>query len=261
MIRWCSYCQQYMGESEPFDYFAMTHGICDRCRAKLAAGGKNMVDNAKVIMDYYSRLREACFAGNWGMAKQLIVEARNMNISPLDLCFGMIQPFLYEIGCLWQKAQVSVADEHKLTSICSSVIEMFFNMYPELHRLRQSSAPAVLLVNAENNYHVLGIRMLEFILMIHEVPTYTVFPGLPAAEVFRLIQELRPPKVGISVALGIQMKSVRELLELLQAMEPEKRPLVSVGGQAVHMGIAPEPGFDAEIVHHVPDFLKEMGIA
>lgn len=260
MIRWCSYCQQYMGESPPFDDFSLTHGVCAPCNSRLAAEEEAMVDQAIVLRAYHEKLREACFLGNWLKAKELVIEAQTINISPLDLCFGMIQPFLYEVGCLWEKTKTSVVEEHKLTLICSSVIEMFFNMYPQLNHLRQSSKPQFLLVNAEDNYHVLGIRMVEFILMLNHIPTCTLFPGLPAREVFKLIQELKPPKVGISVALGIQMKSVHELLALVKNLEPALKPQIYVGGQSTRLGLNPQPHLEAIIIHNVRDFLKQAGI-
>ncbi|MEI6127109.1 MAG: cobalamin B12-binding domain-containing protein, partial [Pseudomonadota bacterium] len=137
---------------------------------------------------------------------------------------------------------------------------MFFSMYSQLHHLRQSGRPQVLLVNAEDNHHVLGIRMLEFMLMLHQVSTYTVFPVIPTAEVFKLIQELNPPIVGISVSLGIQMHSVRELLELVKNLEPPLKPQIYIGGQSIRLGLNPQLNLDAKIIHNVKDFLKEAGI-
>jgi methanogenic corrinoid protein MtbC1 len=259
MIRWCSYCQQYMGERPPLDDFSLTHGMCDQCSSKLELHEDALYDKAIGLKDYYRKLHEACFHGDWIKVKELILKAHQTTMRPEDLCLGMIQPFLYEVGCLWEKSKVSVADEHKLTSVCSSVIEMFFNMYPQYHHLRQSGTPKVLLANAEDNYHILGIRMVEFMLMAHQIPTCTLFPGLPATEVFNLIQELNPPIVGISVALGIQMKSVRELLGLVKNLEPAVKPKVYVGGQYIRFGLNPQISFEASIVHNVRDFLKEAG--
>jgi len=260
MIRWCSYCQQYMGEAKPFDDFSMSHGICAQCSSKLVAEEDAMIDTGKTLKGYYENLREACFRGNWSKAKELVLEAQKINISPVDLCIGMIQPYLYEVGCLWEKAKASVADEHKLTSTCGSVLEMFFDMYPQLHHLRQSDKPQFLLVNAEDNYHILGIRMLEFILMLYQIPTHTVFPGLPAREVFKLIQELKPPNVGISVSLGIQMKSVHELLELVKNLEPALKPQMYVGGQSIRLSLNTHINAEAKIIYNVKEFLIEAGI-
>lgn len=35
MIRWCSYCQKFLGERAPFDDPSFTHGICERCDLRL----------------------------------------------------------------------------------------------------------------------------------------------------------------------------------------------------------------------------------
>ena len=31
MLEWCSYCQRFMGESAPYENFAITHGCCAKC--------------------------------------------------------------------------------------------------------------------------------------------------------------------------------------------------------------------------------------
>jgi hypothetical protein len=33
MLKWCSYCQQFLGEVPDYDNFAVSHGICPGCYA------------------------------------------------------------------------------------------------------------------------------------------------------------------------------------------------------------------------------------
>ena len=82
--------------------------------------------------------------------------------------------------------------------------------------MRQASEPAVLLLCALGNYHILGLRMLEFLLVTAQVPCFTIYPGIPNREAKTLITSLKPVFVGISIALKEQLDSVNELAEMLQ---------------------------------------------
>ena len=33
MLKWCSYCQQFMHEIAPYDDFGVTHGLCATCES------------------------------------------------------------------------------------------------------------------------------------------------------------------------------------------------------------------------------------
>ena len=37
MIRFCKWCEQYMGEKAPFDDKSITHGICVECAERIRA--------------------------------------------------------------------------------------------------------------------------------------------------------------------------------------------------------------------------------
>ena len=116
MIRWCSNCQTYQGEVPPFDSYAITHGICEVCAAKGLMLGGPALAKIQPIVDFHNRVREEAKAGFITPPHSLLAEAITLEIQPIDLLIGLLQPALYEIGELWARGEVSIATEHRFSA-------------------------------------------------------------------------------------------------------------------------------------------------
>lgn len=231
MIRWCSWCQRYQGEAEPFEDFRLTHTLCDACREADAALNDGLVERVKPIQRYFAKVARAGAEG--ASATALLDEGLSLGLPPADLLMGVLQPVLYQMGARWSDADACVHEEHRLTGVCATMLQLLTERQPGWAGLRQAHAPQVLLVNAEDNFHTLGVQIVEFFLLAHGVPVFTVHPGLPARETAALAESLRPKVVGVSVALPTQLASVRELTATLTGLPAERRPPVVAGGYGV----------------------------
>ena len=99
MLRWCSYCQHFMGESPAYDDFSITHGLCTRCYSKrddLFEGRE--FDRAILLRDIFLNLFAAGRRSDFARAAQIVEQAMSENCRPVDILMGMIAPMLYEIG-------------------------------------------------------------------------------------------------------------------------------------------------------------------
>jgi len=231
MIRWCSYCQRYQGESEPFEDFSLTHTVCEACLASDAVLDDGLPERVEPIRQFFRQVAEA--GADPSAAPKLFADGLNLGLPPADLLMGILQPALYLMGERWAESTASVYEEHRLTGICATMIQLACQRQPDFAALRQSASPRVLLVNADGNYHTLGVQVVEFFLLSHGVPVFTVFPGLPAREVQALAESLRPKVIGMSVALPTQLGSVREIGEKLGALPAGVRPKLVAGGFGV----------------------------
>ena len=248
MIRWCSFCQRYIGEKEPYENYELTHGICEKCAKKAATLDKTYFHGTNIVINYFRKLKEMVFLATSIEVEKIIQEGLNLGIKPEDLAIGMIQPLLYDIGEMWAAGRASAALEHRVTAHCTNLIEMLLNMIEKPGSFRNSVKPKVLLVLSDGNYHTLGLRIIEIFLVVKEIPSYVVIPGLPSDEVVKLIQELKPETVGISVALVPQLESVRVLAKSLNNLRKSARPRIVVGGQAVRRGLTISPDWGIEVM-------------
>lgn len=233
MIRWCAYCQSYMGEAEPLDRYALTHGICKKC------GDSDVVENPasarrlQPLVEFFSGLRAKAKAGTIPSTADWARDAFRLGIQPQDLLIGLLQPALYEIGELWASGEVTVAGEHKFSAFADSMVGALFAHYPALDRGRQAPSPDILLVNADGNYHTLGIKFLETSLLAAGLKTYAVLPGLPPGEILALVKSLKPGAVGLSISMQSQGPAAAAVAQSLLELPPPDRPLLLVGGLPV----------------------------
>jgi methanogenic corrinoid protein MtbC1 len=233
MIRWCSYCQRYLGEAPPFDDYAMTHGICDACFVSLDGGAS--FRGAERLVDYYGRLNLAGQGGQLPSAAAVLDEGIALGLRPVDLLMGLVQPALYQVGESWSSGKITVASEHAFTAMASALLALVTYKYPDAHAYRQSCQPRVLLIAAEGNYHTLGLQLVELMLVLERIPTFTVYPGIPAAEAVQLWRAMRPPVVGFSLAEAGQLGQVREAADAI--LSDASPPRLVVGGFPVREGL------------------------
>lgn len=257
MIRWCAYCQRYVDEVRPFHDYALSHVLCDNCVER--AGDAGLIRTAKAMVAFYDRVREAARSCDVLRAAGTMDECVRLGIRPLDMMMGMIQPILYEIGDLFARSQMTVDGEHQFTGFATELLALAFERHPELSACRRSDTPRILLTNAEGNYHVLGVQILEFHLASLQVRTSTLLPGTPAADVLATVRRLQPPFVGVSVALDSQMASVRQLAAMLETLPPDDRPTLVIGGSLVREGLDARE-MDRIVVCHTPEDLRAAGV-
>lgn len=237
MIRWCAYCQNYLGECEPFDDFNLSHGICRECSDKDISGKGDAVARVRPLMEFFKKLRGEVRNGITPDPAGWVKQASGLGIKPHALLLGVMQPALHEIGQLWSKGEIPVAIEHRFSSFSENVVDHLFQYYPELGRNRQSAEPDILLTNADGNYHTLGLKFLEVGLLSEGLKTFTVLPGLPEAEILALVRKLRPAALGLSIAMPEQAEPIKGIPAALAGMPEADRPILLVGGFPVKRGL------------------------
>jgi methanogenic corrinoid protein MtbC1 len=247
VIRWCSFCQRYLGESPPFDDYSVTHGICKPCSEAFDADDD--FGRAERLVDLFRRLQAAGRGGQIPSASAVLDEGIALGLRPIDLLMGLVQPALYELGERWAAGETTVANEHAFTAMASALLALVMFKYPEAQTYRQSPTPRILLVAADGNYHTLGVQLVELILMLEHIPTFTVYPGIAADEVVELWRKTRAPVIGFSVGLPTQLSSVRDAVEAIARESSGIPPRFVVGGFPVRCGLRVHPDLPVETIH------------
>jgi methanogenic corrinoid protein MtbC1 len=162
-------------------------------------------------------------------ANVLLEKAFGLGIRPLDLLMGMIQPLLYEIGNRYARGEITVTQEHLFSQFVDELIwRIRFRM--QGGKVADPEKPEVLLVCANGNYHSLGIRFIELALIQEGISTSCLYPSLPAAEVVRLVESIRPKIIGVSIGDKNQLETVLTLASQLGKLPEQVRPLLIIGG-------------------------------
>lgn len=230
MLRWCAYCQRLIGESEPFEVFELSHGICSTCLQQ-HRWSSAATDAVQKLVSFHHELIELGRTGDLAQAPEALRKGLALGIKPLDFLIGLIQPALYEIGLSWEKGNVSIVEEHRFTSFASRLIDLCYQSLPQV-KYPSSKAPEIILTCAPNNYHFLGLRIVEQWLISANRHVYTVFPGIPAEEILKLVVSMKPRYLGVSIAVIDQAEVLPELTDALQKVLSMSgyMPTLIVGG-------------------------------
>jgi methanogenic corrinoid protein MtbC1 len=194
MFRWCSFCQTFIGESEPRSDFSMTHGICKSCKANYEKVSEN-VENIRPIRAFFLEICEK-FEKKSINAEDLFNRAKQLNIKSSDFLAGLIQPMLYQIGHLYETKKIKVADEHEFTCAVETLLSLIRR---EMNQKLSTTSPEIIIASADGDYHSLGIQFLELALLDSGISCKAIYPSVPVTEVLELAKSYNTRFIGLSV--------------------------------------------------------------
>jgi len=230
VINWCCYCQRLIGETAPFEDFALSHGVCARCEQRLLAR-EDLKDQHQGTIDFFARLFREAKRGDRATSAALVADGLSLGYAPSDLLLGLIQPALWAIGKAWEEGRTTVAEEHRFTAWCTTA----FSLLPPLPLEESASGPLELLMfQAPGNHHDLGLQFAERVLREGGVTCRAFVPELPVDEVLALTRQHAPRWLGFSCARTESMEPTRALIDQLRADGFMGGVLIS--GQAVRRG-------------------------
>lgn len=207
----------------------------------------------------YHLLETVSASENPYLAQSVIQQGLKLGLSPMDILMGVVQPALYEVGKRWEIGDLTVEQEHRFTAYCEGLFHLlYFDSFVDHLDLRQSKHPQVLLVNAPENYHSLGIRMVELWLLSNAISCYTVYPGIPVPEIMELVRSLDPNVLGISAALSSHIASVHEIEEQINKINQLDALTILSGGYAVKTMPFEEKLIRAKWIRDLDTFLIEI---
>lgn len=239
MLRWCSWCQKFMGETPPLDDYRISHGLCRDCEetAGNAAASRVQIEKTRGIKLFFQDIHRSVLSREFLKAREIIERADKLEIDDISLVFGVLQPTLHNVGLMWESGLIDVGQEHAYTDIVGRTLELLYSRSPHADGHRQSSSPAVLLACVNGNSHSVGIRMLEYQLAASGIPSYLLAPGAPAAEIAAAVAKLKPRVLGLSIAISFQSSELDNIKKAL-AGQPQPWPEVYVGGNPIRLGYA-----------------------
>lgn len=171
---------------------------------------------------------QAVLRGQREAAMGIVAESHNAGHPVLDLYLKILQPTQYEVGRLWERNVITVAEEHMATAITQSVMA---RLYPLMPQKQQPCRGRMVLTGVQGEMHQVGANMVADVVEIHGWEVRFLGTNLPHAGILRVIEEERPDVVGISATMLFNLPRVRELIEEVRAL-PVPPSRIIVGGSA-----------------------------
>lgn len=144
-----------------------------------------------------------------------------------SLYLEMIQPAMYEVGALWEKGEVSVAQEH----LCSALVNRIMAVTVPRFIPDESSLCRAVVTAAPNEFHEIGTRMVADLLELDGWEVDYLGANTPSADLVRHLLERKPFLLAISVSMPFNIDAAHEMIAAVRAT-PELQGLrIMVGGR------------------------------
>ena len=161
-----------------------------------------------------------------------------------------------KVGFMWEIGEISVAKEHISSAILEEVCFEVINSFPK----QEANNKSVLLVNAPNEFHGLG---LKFIAKLLENMGYKVISlgstGTPSKDILRAVKEFEPSYLVIGVSISINLYEVALIIKEVNKLNTQESFNVEVllGGNACNELVNPKELLKAdEYFKSVEDIVK-----
>jgi len=161
----------------------------------------------KLATDYLSALR----AGDRQEATKLVLAAAESGVPVEELYLEVLQSCQYEVGRLWQRGEISIAEEH----FCTAVTHMAMSqLYPHLESSESRGDVVVATVMGD---HELGLRMVCDLLEADGWTSYYVGVNVPLETVIQAVVERGAKLLAISVTMGFNLQELMDLVRRLRS--------------------------------------------
>lgn len=168
----------------------------------------------------------ATLEGNRRRATALIEEAASSGVSARDLYLHVFLPVQREVGRMWQLNEITVAEEHFVTTTTLTAMSM---LYPRLAR-RPSRSRTVVAAAVEGDSHELGPRMVADFLEMDGWRAVYLGANVPAPDLAMAIVDFDAELLALGVSLAAHLHRVPEAIESVRRAAAPRVPRILVGG-------------------------------
>lgn len=158
-----------------------------------------------------------------------IEAARAGGLTPAGIYLTILTPAMQEVGALWERAQIGVAQEHLATQIVQTILA---RLAPDLADGPDLPARAGVAVvsGTPGELHAIGARMVADFLEGAGWDVLMLGPDTPGEEIVATAVEHRPQVVALSTSLSSNLLAAARVFTALRRLEPT--PLLVGGGRA-----------------------------
>jgi len=176
----------------------------------------------------------AVLAGDRKVASRLVTDAISSGVSLHDVYLHVFQSTQHEIGRLWQRNEIGVADEHLATAITQMVMSQLYPMLFSGPRRQRTFVSAC--VGGE--LHEIGARMVADFFEMDGWKTYYLGANTPVSGIVKMICERKADIAGISVTISFNLDAAKQVIHAIREEMGCRDTKVIVGGYP--FAVAPE---------------------
>jgi methanogenic corrinoid protein MtbC1 len=139
----------------------------------------------------------------------------------------IIQPTMYEIGTLWERGELSVANEHLASAIIGRVMAAI-----NMTTIKPLKSQGKIVVTASpNEFHEIGAWMVADILENEGWNVSYLGANVPHNDLIKFLLSTIPDVLAISVTMPFNIEKAREVIELSKKFSELENMKIIIGGR------------------------------
>lgn len=174
---------------------------------------------------------DALRAADAPRAYQVAAAALADRMPAATLYQAVIAPAMHEIGRLWERGALTVADEHLATAVTHRVLGALHPPTGGSEPGAGTQRPRAILAAVQGEQHALGLRMAADLL--EEIGYDTLYLGadVPTTALLQAIETLSPDLLALTATMPKSGERLREVIATVRAEQP--RLNLVFGGQGI----------------------------
>jgi methanogenic corrinoid protein MtbC1 len=173
---------------------------------------------------FLSALIEGDHRKSLNIAKESVLSGKD--IEPFYL--NIIQPSMYEVGMLWERGTISVAQEHLASAIVTRVMaaSSMMTVAPQLKKTK------IVITAAPNEFHEIGAWILSDILEHSGWDVKYLGANTPTKDLIELLHSFQPDVLALTVTMPFNILKATEIINLIKSDGELEKTLTMIGGHA-----------------------------
>lgn len=164
----------------------------------------------------------ALLSGDEACVDDLFRAAADRGADLAVLARDLITPSLDEVGRMWSRGEVSVAEEHLATALVSRAVARRAALLPA----PPLGAPRLLLACLAGEFHELGVKIVAEVARMAGWQADMLGANTPRECAIKFIALHRPEAVGLSLALAAHLPECCRTVEEIRRASPGTKILV-----------------------------------
>ena len=202
----------------------------------------------------------ALLAGDEIAAEIAIREAMEALLSEAEINELIVTPALWLVGDLWQRGEISIADEHVATEISIRVLAL----QREAQRVARARGDHRVMLGAPaGERHVVALRMVGNLLSSAGYGIVMLGADVPADALAASVRRHRPDVICLTLTMPLLARQMLSSIRQVQDAWPAARFVI--GGRGLHEQLQSQPGVHvcgrvSEAVETVDASVKRAGL-
>jgi methanogenic corrinoid protein MtbC1 len=140
----------------------------------------------------------------------------------------VVKQALYTVGSLWERNEISVAEEHLATAIVGRVTSYLYGRFVGTPQTKGT----VVVSAAPNEFHEVGARMVADMLELDGWDVTYLGANTPQEELMKLLRQRQPFLLALSVATSFNLEKARDTIAAVREVPELTGMRILAGGMA-----------------------------